>query len=109
MSATRKLSLTCPDCGSEIVVDAATGAVLTHKKRKEPLAGGHDFDKLLEDQGFRTGLIKAMQDNGIRGLIGALGLDIQLPGDFELEDPEPPVQPGKPAAGGDEDDDAAAA
>jgi hypothetical protein len=47
--ATRKLSLTCPDCGSEIVLDAATGAVLTHKKRKEPLAGGHDFDKLLQD------------------------------------------------------------
>jgi hypothetical protein len=48
VNATRKLSLTCPDCGAEIVVDAATGAVLTHKKRKAPLAGGHDFDALLK-------------------------------------------------------------
>ena len=30
-----------------MVVDAATGTILAHKKPKEPLAGGHDFDKLL--------------------------------------------------------------
>jgi hypothetical protein len=47
MAATRKLTLTCPDCGAELVVDAATGAILAHKKRAEPLAGGHDFDSLL--------------------------------------------------------------
>lgn len=30
-----------------MVVDAATGEVLFHRKAKEPLAGGKDFDSLL--------------------------------------------------------------
>ena len=47
MSVTRKLTVRCPECGVEMVVDAATGTILAHKKPKEPLAGGHDFDKLL--------------------------------------------------------------
>jgi hypothetical protein len=44
---TRKLTLTCPDCGSELVVDAETGSVLSHRTKAEPLAGGKDFDSLL--------------------------------------------------------------
>lgn len=47
MTTTRKLTVRCPDCQSELVVDAATGAVLSHRKPKEPLAGGKDFDSLL--------------------------------------------------------------
>lgn len=47
MSKHAKLTVTCPECHAEIVVDAATGRVLLHKKAKEPLAGGHDFDRLL--------------------------------------------------------------
>jgi len=44
---TRKLALTCPDCGSELVVDADTGTVLSHRAPAAPLAGGKDFDSLL--------------------------------------------------------------
>lgn len=47
MAATRKLTVRCPDCGSDLTVDAATGEVLAHRKPKEPLAGGKDFDSLL--------------------------------------------------------------
>ena len=42
-----KLTLRCPDCDSHLVVDAATGEVLFHRKAKEPIAGGKDFDALL--------------------------------------------------------------
>lgn len=44
-----KLSLVCPDCGSDLVVDVATGEVLFHKKKKGPIAGGKDFDSLFAD------------------------------------------------------------
>ncbi len=46
-----KLKTRCPDCGSELVIDRATGAVLFHKAAKEPLAGGKDFDTLLAGLG----------------------------------------------------------
>src|SRR5436309_16078196 len=44
----RKLTVRCPDCGSDLVIDAATGAVLSHRKAKQPIAGGNDFDSLLK-------------------------------------------------------------
>lgn len=44
-----KLTLKCPECASEIVVDVATGAVLSHRKPKAPLAGGKDFDSLFAE------------------------------------------------------------
>lgn len=44
---TRKLTVRCPDCDSELVLDAATGQVLSHRKAKQPIAGGKDFDSLL--------------------------------------------------------------
>lgn len=47
MSNPQKLSVVCPDCGAEIVVDAATGTVLSHRAPKAPPAGGKDFDALL--------------------------------------------------------------
>lgn len=47
MSETRKLTVRCPECAVEMVVDVATGTVLSHRKPKEPLAGGKDFDSLL--------------------------------------------------------------
>lgn len=46
--STRKLTLRCPDCDSELVIDAATGQILSHKKAKQPIAGGKDFDALLK-------------------------------------------------------------
>lgn len=47
MSETRKLRVTCPDCGSDLVLDAATGEILSHRPAKRPPAGGKDFDSLL--------------------------------------------------------------
>ena len=42
------LHVRCPDCGSDLVIDASTGAVLSHRKAKQPIAGGKDFDSLLK-------------------------------------------------------------
>jgi hypothetical protein len=47
VSEPRKLPVRCPECGSDLVVDAATGEVLSHRRPKQPLAGGKDLDSLL--------------------------------------------------------------
>lgn len=47
VNATRKITVTCPECGSDLTVDAATGEVLSHRVPKRPLAGGKTFDSLL--------------------------------------------------------------
>lgn len=47
MSEARKLHLRCPDCGSELTVDASTGEVLFHKRAKQPAGGGRDLDAML--------------------------------------------------------------
>lgn len=49
MSEPGKVSVRCPECGSELVVDVATGEVLFHKKLKGPPAGGKDFDSLFAE------------------------------------------------------------
>lgn len=49
MADSPKLTVTCPDCGSELTVDAATGAVLAHRVPKAPPAGGKSFDALFAD------------------------------------------------------------
>lgn len=41
------LTVVCPGCKGELVVDATSGEVLFHKPAKAPLAGGKDFDSLL--------------------------------------------------------------
>jgi hypothetical protein len=48
MAETRKLSVRCPDCGSDLTLDAATGEILAHRPPKAPLGGGKDFDSLLK-------------------------------------------------------------
>ena len=48
MSETRKLTVRCPDCSSDLVIDAETGEVLSHRRAKQPIAGGKDFDSLLK-------------------------------------------------------------
>ena len=48
MSETRKLTVRCPDCNSDLVIDATTGQVLSHRRAKQPPAGGKDFDALLK-------------------------------------------------------------
>ena len=49
MAETRKLTVRCPDCGSDLVVDAATGEILSHRKAKQPIAGGRDLDSLFQE------------------------------------------------------------
>ena len=49
MSSTKKLTVRCPDCQSELTIDAATGAILAHRKPKEPLAGGQTFESLFAE------------------------------------------------------------
>lgn len=46
--SSRKLTLRCPDCKADLVVDSATGEVLFHKKAKQPPGGGQSFESLLE-------------------------------------------------------------
>ena len=45
----KKLTLRCPECDAHLVVDAATGEVLFHKKKRGAPAGGKDFDVLLKE------------------------------------------------------------
>ncbi len=46
-----KVTVHCPGCKGELVVDTLTGEVLFHKPVKAPLAGGKDFDSLLAGLG----------------------------------------------------------
>ncbi len=47
MAETRKLTVRCPECSSDLVIDAATGEVLSHRPPKRQPAGGKDFDALM--------------------------------------------------------------
>jgi hypothetical protein len=49
MTDSGQLRVRCPDCDSELVVDAATGEVLSHRKPKAPVAGGRTFDDLFSE------------------------------------------------------------
>jgi hypothetical protein len=65
-----KLNVRCPDCGTDLVIDVATGEILSHRQAKQPLAGGKDFDSLLrgldEDKARAEGVfqreVAAMKD-----------------------------------------------
>jgi hypothetical protein len=48
VTETRKITVRCPECNSDLVVDAETGEILSHRRAKQPLAGGKDFDALLK-------------------------------------------------------------
>lgn len=48
MADTRKLTVRCPDCGSDLTLDAATGEILAHRPAKVPPGGGKDFEALLK-------------------------------------------------------------
>lgn len=49
MAESSKLTVTCPECGSDLVVDTATGEVLHHRVPKKPPAGGRDLDSLFAE------------------------------------------------------------
>jgi hypothetical protein len=46
--STARLTVRCPECGADLTIDAATGEILGHRAAKQPIAGGKDFDSLLE-------------------------------------------------------------
>ncbi len=43
------LTVQCPSCGAQLVIDAATSVIVSHREAKQPPAGGKDFDSLLAD------------------------------------------------------------
>lgn len=47
MSKDARLTVICPDCGTDLTVDLATGQVLFHKPAQRQPAGGKDLDQLL--------------------------------------------------------------
>lgn len=47
MAEAKRFTLVCPECGSDLVVDAATGEVLSHRAPKRAPAGGHSFEELM--------------------------------------------------------------
>jgi hypothetical protein len=55
MSQPTRLSLRCPDCGSDLVIDSKTGEILFHQKAKDVPAEGKSFDALFADMESRKG------------------------------------------------------
>jgi hypothetical protein len=49
VSGASKHSIRCPDCGADLVVDALTGEILSHRKAAAPLAGGKTLDSLFAE------------------------------------------------------------
>ncbi len=47
VSNDERMTVLCPECGSDLTIDVATGQVLFHKSAKRAPAGGRDFDQLL--------------------------------------------------------------
>ena len=43
-----RIQVICPDCSARLVVDTATGEVISHPSHKAPPAGGKGLDELLE-------------------------------------------------------------
>jgi len=44
-----RISVVCPDCGSELVVDVQTGEILSHRAPKAAPGGGKSLDSLFAD------------------------------------------------------------
>lgn len=47
--ASGRLLVQCPECGTELAVDPATGAVLSSRQPKQAPAGGRSLEALLAD------------------------------------------------------------
>ncbi len=47
VSENDRITVSCPECGCDLTIDAATGQVLFHKSAQREPAGGQDFDQLL--------------------------------------------------------------
>ena len=49
VSAPARWTLICPECGGELVVDAATGAIVSHRPAKAAPGPAKSFDSLFAD------------------------------------------------------------
>ena len=49
MTDDKRLRLSCPECAAELVVDAATGQILYHKKIDQGPAGGRTLESLMQE------------------------------------------------------------
>ena len=50
MSNTNKFTIICPCCEATVIVDAGTGAILSHEEKQRPLGSFEDMKKDLEKQ-----------------------------------------------------------
>jgi predicted nucleic acid-binding OB-fold protein len=50
MSESGKFTIICPCCEATVIVDAGTGAILSHEEKQKPLASFEDMKKGLEKQ-----------------------------------------------------------
>jgi hypothetical protein len=48
MADSTSLRVTCPECSADLVIDAATGEILHHRKQNLGPAGGKSFDALMQ-------------------------------------------------------------
>ena len=49
VSGSTRLAVRCPDCGSDLVIDGATGEILSHRAAKTAPAAGKSLDALFAD------------------------------------------------------------
>lgn len=49
VSVKDRLLIDCPSCHAELVIDRATGEILSHKEPRTPPAGGKTFEGLFEE------------------------------------------------------------
>jgi len=47
MSSTNKFTIICPCCEATVIVDAVTGAIISHEEKQKPLASFEDMAKNL--------------------------------------------------------------
>ena len=50
MSVTNKFTIICPCCDATLIVDAETGAILSHEEKHKPVAAFEDMVKDLDKQ-----------------------------------------------------------
>src|SRR4029079_6115113 len=95
--ADRRLQVRCPDCDTELVVDAATGEGISHRAAKRPLAGGKDFDSLMRglDEGKARAAAVLAQGQAARELRQRL-LDENFEEALRRAEEEPDTPPPSP-------------
>lgn len=50
MSTAARFTIICPSCEATVIIDAETGAILSHEEKQKPLASFEDMKKGLEKQ-----------------------------------------------------------